>query len=109
MIFTYCRIRSVVCRKTKFHESATFRGTEFRTKTDFSEAAFRHRADFRGVAFGGERDASRGAKFEQRAEFDGDSTVRLGGALAKPGHRRDWPSAWTEEPGSDGWLRLVPR
>ena len=109
LTLSYCHIRSIVCHKTEFSESVTFRHTDFRTKADFSEALFRHRVDFRGTVFGGERDGFRGTQFEQHAEFDAEAEVRLAGALAKPGFRRDWPSAWTEESGGDGWLRLVPR
>ncbi|MFE3173716.1 pentapeptide repeat-containing protein [Amycolatopsis sp. NPDC059090] len=109
LTLTYCRIRSIVCHETTFTEESTFCYTEFRTKADFTEATFKERADFRGVVIGGERDAFRGAKFEKHAEFVEDARVRLAGALAKPGYRRAWPAGWAEEPGDDGWLRLVPR
>lgn len=109
LTLTYCRIRSIVCHETTFTEESKFCYTEFRTKADFTEATFKERADFRGVVIGGERDAFRSAKFEQHAEFAEDARVRLAGALAKPGYRRGWPAGWAEEPGDDGWLRLVPR
>ena len=108
LTLTHCRIRSIVCYQTEFQEIATFRGTEFGTKADFHEATFHDRADFRGTVFGGERDVFRGTKFEQHAEFGMNSEARLAGALAKPGYKRSWPPGWTEEPGDDGWLRVVP-
>ncbi|WP_134733398.1 pentapeptide repeat-containing protein [Amycolatopsis nivea] len=108
LTLTHCRIRSIVCYQTKFEEFATFRGTEFRSKADFHEAVFRERADFRGTVLGGGDDVFRGAKFEKHAEFGTHSEAGLAGALAKPGHKRTWPPGWTEEPGDDGWLRLVP-
>ncbi|EFL10843.1 MULTISPECIES: pentapeptide repeat-containing protein [Actinomycetes] len=109
LTLTYCRIRSIVCHETTFTGKSTFCCTEFRTKADFTDAVFTERADFRGAVIGGERDAFRGAQFEQHAEFADDAKVRLAGALAKPGYRRAWPAGWAEEPGDDGWLRLVPR
>ncbi|MBB1152741.1 MULTISPECIES: pentapeptide repeat-containing protein [Amycolatopsis] len=108
LTLTHCKIRSIVCYQTKFEEFATFRGTEFRTKADFHEAVFRERADFRGAVLGGDRDVFRGAQFEKHAEFGVHSEAGLAGALAKPGYKRSWPPGWTEEPGDDGWLRLVP-
>ncbi|MBN9747305.1 hypothetical protein DMP23_40485 [Amycolatopsis sp. A1MSW2902] len=108
LTLTHCRIRSIVCYQTKFEEFATFRGTEFRSKADFHEAVFRERADFRGTVLGGGDDVFRGAKFEKHAEFGTHSEAGLAGALAKPGYKRTWPPGWTEEPGDDGWLRLVP-
>ncbi|WP_406638295.1 pentapeptide repeat-containing protein [Amycolatopsis sp. WGS_07] len=108
LTLTHCRIRSIVCYQTEFEEFATFRDTEFGTKADFHEADFRERADFRSAVFGGNGDVFRGAKFHQHAEFGVNSEVGLAGALAKPGYKRSWPPGWTEEPGNDGWLRLVP-
>ncbi|WP_409462605.1 pentapeptide repeat-containing protein [Amycolatopsis sp. GA6-003] len=108
LTLTYCRIRSIACHETTFTGKTTFCYTEFRTKADFTDSTFKEHADFRGAVLGGERDAFRGAKFEQHAEFAEDAKVRLAGALSKPGCRRAWPAGWTEEPGDDGWLRLVP-
>ncbi|WP_033293743.1 pentapeptide repeat-containing protein [Amycolatopsis jejuensis] len=105
---THCAIRSIVCYQAEFHEFATFRGTEIRGNADFTQAVFTERADFRGTTFGGDRDAFRGTKFEQHAEFGVKSAARLSGALAKPGYKRSWPPGWEEEPGDDGWLRVVP-
>ncbi|WP_336216003.1 pentapeptide repeat-containing protein [Nonomuraea sp. LPB2021202275-12-8] len=92
-------------REAAFTRYADFRDTTFTGHARFDEAVFTGPADFHGAAFTG------GAGFDGATGLDDADLREVRVAPAAAEVEWQWPPAWREAPGADGWrtLRLTAK